>query len=445
MSVYFRGRIAWICYAGPDGETVRESTHQRDRRVAERLERDRRREVASGTWRPPGLRTDARQSVADYARGWLERQRERGIKSFRMEKQKLTTHVLPLIGARVFADVRPRDVIDLVEKLKRLETKTGKGRIAPRTVRSSYAVFSRMCRDAVIDEVIIATPCVLPTKTLPPVKDKDPSWRARAVFTRAEVEQLISDERIDLDRRVFYAIEFFLGVRHGEAAGRRWEDYDAAARPLGRMLIATQYDGDDTKTETPREMPVHPTLAAILAEWRLDGFEMFFGRRPSGRDFIVPEVDDIYHDRKGQHRLSGSSWRRLQHDLETIGLRARRQHDARRTLITIGRSDGCDRDVLRACTHGEKGDVFDGYTSWPWDVKCREIAKLNIRRLGAQVHNLVHSVSGGMTASAAIAGGSEMPGEGLEAPPSSGVDRGFREVATDAGTRGGLRKPRGNE
>lgn len=28
-----------------------------------------------------------------------------------------------------------------------------------------------------------------------------------------------------------------------------------------------------TKTENPREMPVHPTLARILAEWRLSGFE----------------------------------------------------------------------------------------------------------------------------------------------------------------------------
>lgn len=394
MGVFFRDRIAWIRYAGPDGKLLRESTHQRDRRVAERIERQRRREMVAGTWKPKSLREDGRQTVATYADAWVERQRERGIKSIRVEEQKLRTHVLPIVGDRVFDDLRPRDIVQLVELLKRRETQTGKGRLAPRTVRNAYAVFQRMCRDAVVDEVILATPCVLPTRTLPEKKDKDPAWRARAVFSRDEVEVLISDERIDLDRRVFYALVFLLGVRHGEAAGRRWEDYDAKAKPLGRMVIATQYDGAETKTERAREMPVHPTLAAILGEWKLSGFSMFFGRQPSASDFIVPEVDETYHDRKGQHRLSGSSWRRLQRDLSTLELRARRQHDARRTLITIGRSDGCDRDVLRACTHGESGSVFDGYTTWPWDVKCREIAKLNLHRRGAQVHSISQANEG---------------------------------------------------
>jgi hypothetical protein len=45
MSVYFRDRVAWIRYAGPDGRIVRESTRQGDKRVAERIERERRREV----------------------------------------------------------------------------------------------------------------------------------------------------------------------------------------------------------------------------------------------------------------------------------------------------------------------------------------------------------------------------------------------------------------
>jgi hypothetical protein len=45
VSVYFRGDIAWIRYAGPDGKIVRESTRQGDKRVAERIERERRREA----------------------------------------------------------------------------------------------------------------------------------------------------------------------------------------------------------------------------------------------------------------------------------------------------------------------------------------------------------------------------------------------------------------
>src|SRR5690606_16047298 len=104
--------------------------------------------------------------------------------------------------------------------------------MAPRTVRHCYDVFRQMCRDAVIDEVIVATPCVLPPRTLPAKQDKVPGWRATALYTREEVEALISDPIVPWDRQVFNALEFFLGARHGEAAGRRWSHYDPSASPL---------------------------------------------------------------------------------------------------------------------------------------------------------------------------------------------------------------------
>ena len=72
-----------------------------------------------------------------------------------------------------------------------------------------------------------------------------------------------------------------------------------------------------TKTENPREMPVHPTLARIQAEWRLAGFEQLTGRTPRPEDAIVPS-------RRGAYRNVNASLRRFHEDLERIGLRARR-------------------------------------------------------------------------------------------------------------------------
>jgi len=394
MGVYTRGKTKWISYAGPDGETVRESTAQGDQRVAERIYRERKREVAAGTWVHPRIRGGSAQvTVADYAERWIERQYERKLRNTKTEERRLRAHVLPLIGKRVLTTVRPKDVIRLVEGLRRREAADGSGLMAPRTVRHCYDVFRQMCRDAVIDEVIVATPCVLPPGTLPAKQDKVPGWRATALYTREEVEALISDPIVPWDRRVFNALEFFFGVRHGEAAGRRWSHYDPNAEPLGRMIIATQYDDQPLKAGSPREVPVHPTLAAILAEWKLEGFPMFFGRRPTADDFIVPETSD-QHGRKGLHRVDNTSYSRMQRDLVALGYRRRRQHDARRTLISIGRADGCNPDILRACTHGSSREVFDDYTTWPWEVKCREIARLNLRRRApAEVHNLLHSTS----------------------------------------------------
>ena len=61
---------------------------------------------------------------------------------------------------------------------------------------------------------------------LPKKVDKDPDLPREAIFTREEVERLISDPRIPEDRRVLYGLKALAGLRHGEAAELRWRQYD---------------------------------------------------------------------------------------------------------------------------------------------------------------------------------------------------------------------------
>ncbi|MCY1080618.1 hypothetical protein [Archangium lansingense] len=56
--------------------------------------------------------------------------------------------------------------------------------------------------------------------------DKAPTWRATAIFTRDELEMLISDSRVPPDRQVLYALQGIAALRHGAAAGLRWKHYD---------------------------------------------------------------------------------------------------------------------------------------------------------------------------------------------------------------------------
>ena len=51
--------------------------------------------------------------------------------------------------------------------------------------------------------------------------DKDPEWRVTARYSREELEILISDPRLPIDRRMFCALEGIAGLRLGEAAGLR--------------------------------------------------------------------------------------------------------------------------------------------------------------------------------------------------------------------------------
>ena len=103
--------------------------------------------------------------------------------------------------------------------------------LAPRTLRNIHAMLRAMFRDGMIADIVRENPCVLGVHHLGKVVDKDPNWRHTAIFTRDEEEQVLSDERIPEDRRAFYALLFLGALRFGEAAARRWRDYDPEASP----------------------------------------------------------------------------------------------------------------------------------------------------------------------------------------------------------------------
>jgi len=134
---------------------------------------------------------------------------------------------------------------------------------------------------AVVDELIHSNPCAFKRAELPPKIDRDPMWRAGAVFTRQEVEQLISDERIPEDRRVFNALVFLTGMRTDEATALRWRVYDSQLKPPSRLVVSTSYSTrlkmeKAVKTRRPREVPIHPTLAKVLAGWKLSGWARMY-------------------------------------------------------------------------------------------------------------------------------------------------------------------------
>ena len=265
---------------------------------------------------------------------------------------RLRLHVLPTIGMMALEAVRPRHIRDLVLDLRK------RGVLAPRSVRHVYAVAACMFRTAVADELIPFTPCVLAKGILPKNIDKDASFRANAIFTRDEAQALISDVRIVEDRRVLYALKALAALRHSEASGLRWRQYDPNLEP-----------------------PVHPTLARILRDWCDGGWERTYGRAPTNDDFIVPT-------RNMTERLSPEAQNSFRADLVLLGFRHRRGHDLRRTFITLAQVDGARRDLLETITHGPRGNIINVYTTFPWPALCAEVAKLKIRKSTAGVTKL---------------------------------------------------------
>jgi integrase len=322
-------------------------------------------------------------TLATYADQWGKARSQRGIASAPIEQSRIAHHILPKIGAvclgpMPLVELRPHHLRDWLHEMR-------KGKLAPRTVRHVYATLKQMLSEAVADELIPSNPCAVKRSDLPKKTDKDPAWRPSAIFTRGEVERIISDERIPEDRRTVYALLFFAGLRFGEGAALRWRHYDPTLDPLGRLQVAQSYSTrakkeKSVKTERPREVPVHPVLAAVLAEWRLAGWARLMGRKPEPDDLIIPS-------RKGVHRRGNQGLFRFHQDLERLDkMRSRRLHDLRRTLISLAIADGARRDILRWVTHGPGSEVIDMYTTLPWSALCEAVACLKVQRLtGAQV------------------------------------------------------------
>lgn len=386
-----RGRFwARLMGAHRPGKWGDVDTHETDRELAMEFARAAQAEL-DAKW----SRLALEGSFAGWVERWLVR-RKQAVHDWKKEVGRLNNHVLPTLGHLPITDITTKHIADLVHEL-RFEK-----HLANRTVRSIYSVIAAVMRDAAIEGLIKTTPCTLTEAQLGSVIDKDPEWRAGALFTRAEAEIMISDRHIPLDRRVTYAFGLLAGMRPGEAAALRWRHYEPTCEPLGKLTIALAYSTPNhklkgTKTEAVRVIPVHPVLALLLAEWRT-GWIVMFGRPPEPDDLIIPlppETAARRTSRLGEaFRYSDYTLRRWTDVdeprlgwVESTG-RHRSVYDTKSTFITLAIDDGADRDILRdRVTHSKpRRDAFDLYDRGPhWVETCTEVSKLRIRYLAATV------------------------------------------------------------
>lgn len=341
-SIYKRGGRWWIAYKEVTGRRVCRPTGLRiaeevsARALLARIEA----QVSAGE----SVARSSRMTLEEYAVGWHADRRKQGVGSAADEESRIRLHVLPVLGTMKLGDIKPRHVRDLIRQLRTKMSARGKA-LAPRTIRHAVATLHRLLHDCVVDELISANPVVMKRGDLPGKVDADRKWRATAVFERREIESIITDERIPVDRHIMYSMLFLAGVRFGEAAALRVASYDPTAQPLGKLLVVNSYDTKKrvekgTKTGVTREVPVHPVLAKILAQWLLSGWTQMMGRPPTADDLLIPS-------RIGRNRNVNHMLRRFHQDLARLGLRKRRQHDARRTFISLALADGAHR--LRRC------------------------------------------------------------------------------------------------
>jgi integrase len=310
-------------------------------------------------------------TLRKYADKWLEGRKEE-IASWENDESRLRLYVYPELGDALMRDIRPRHIRDLFKKLRQRLTERKRTKLAPRTIYNTYSLVSALFRDAAVDGIVDTTPCILRAEAHLGAKvDADPRWRQTARYTRDELRSLVSDPRIPLDRRALWGLLGIGGLRPTEGFRLRFKDLDWESEPLPMLFLP------ETKTDVPRPVPVHPALEVLLRDWIDNGWELMMGRKPTGEDLVVP-MPETSRGPAGRERENSRNLKLLHHDLDLLGFRHRRAHDLRHTMISLCRSDGAVKDILKRATHQPPKEVIDGYTHFEWDVVCAEVLKLKL-------------------------------------------------------------------
>lgn len=342
-------------------------------------------------------------TVKEYAEEIIRRRRdEQDVASWDDDASRLKTHIYPTLGDTLLHAVRARHIAEVFRAMratrKEVRIRLPNGEFhpsetrmvppAPRTIHNTYSIAKEVFRSAQVDGLVDQNPCILKEAELGPLGYADPHFKRGAIYTLDELRQFMTDPRVPQDRQVLYALLGIGCLRHGEAAGLRWWHVMPDLRPLGRIVVMTSYDDQTTKTGVERWMPVHSSLAAHLAEWKLSGWPLEFGRKPEPTDLVVPHTKPTNRGPRvifGGMRSDHDSYKRMRKDELALGIRRRRTHDLRHTGITAYREDGegtpgFSKEILHLCTHGEEGDIIGRYTSFGWATLCAQIEPLKFRR-----------------------------------------------------------------
>lgn len=202
------------------------------------------------------------ETVAEYAKRWLDARTERGLASVSDDRGRLSTHVLPELGSR---DVRTvgRDALEgLVEKL---DAKVRAGAIAWKTAIHSWGLVTKMFADA--SGAKRRDLRVRADNPAAGVHGPDRgARRAKVYLYPAEFAQLVAHPDVPLRWRRMFALTTYLYARAGEVNALTWADVDLERGVVHIHRSTSRRTGESksTKTGGTRRVPIEPALMPLL-------------------------------------------------------------------------------------------------------------------------------------------------------------------------------------
>lgn len=202
------------------------------------------------------------ETLRDYLVRWVAERERRGIRSVKSDRQRITSHVLPLVGDLRMRAITPKDVRAVVAAL---DAKIQSGALAWRTALNTWVAFAKLLGDACGSKVEALR--VLETNpaagVAPPDRGAD---RSKAYLYPSELLRLLTCRSIAVRWRRVYAVAVYTYCRAGELEALTVDDVDLERGVLHVHGSADRDTGEvrETKTKQARRLPIEPALRPLL-------------------------------------------------------------------------------------------------------------------------------------------------------------------------------------
>ncbi len=225
-------------------------------------------QMAGGKWEAPSAPGAVSETFDAYASRWFDDRERRGLSSVDTDRGRITKHVSPTLGALQIRAVSRDNLRALVEKLDdSVRAKAINWSTAGKVWGLVTKLFDDACRGKV---AALRVRDDNPARDVRGPDDGEPT--AKQWLYPDEATALLASTDVPERWRRLYALAIYLYVRPGELAALEWSDIDLQRGivHIHRALDLRTGKLKATKTGITRKVPIHPSLAPLLAAMRPD-------------------------------------------------------------------------------------------------------------------------------------------------------------------------------
>ena len=269
-------------------------------------------DVLRGAWINP---SSGDATLETYANQWLDQRHDLSVRTYDLYRYVLDRHIFPSLGQSTLAGLTPSKVRSWNSTLAKSH---------PATAAKAYRLLSTIMRTAVLDGVVLNSPC----KVKGAGSERAPE---RPVATIAEIEAL--HQAMPGHLRLVILLATWCQLRRGEILGLRRCDIDLDGSTIAIEQSRTFRMNGDSVTKEPKSRASRRVLA-VPKEMIEALAEHLVHFADSGKDAL------IFRGRDGKplsaNALQGS-WERARSSVNRADLRL---HDLRHTGLTLSAATG---------------------------------------------------------------------------------------------------------